>query len=273
MRKATVKKLLAGLAAALLLAAAGCGSGARQSVPAPDDSLQKVLDKGELVIGLDVEFPPMGFVNDAGEIVGFDVDLAQAACDRLGLRLVTKPMDWNTKEEILNSGEIDCIWSGMSFTPARAEAMNLSEQYMHNELIFLIPRDSDARTPQDLRGKSVGLQPCTSEQDALEAADFYDDVTVVYGKDYMSLMKQMEKGELDAVFTDSLFAYYYIYANGESFYVLSDSFGEDGYVIGFRKSDQTLRDRVQEVLNEMGADGTLSEISRKWFGTDITIVE
>lgn len=258
--------------AILLLAVAGCAGEAKKSAAAHDDSLQKVLlEKQELVIGLDAEFPPMGFVDDSGEIVGFDIDVAQAVCDRLGIRLVKKTIDWNTKEEILDRGEIDCIWNGMSNTPARAEAMNLSEPYMNNELIFLIPCDSDARTLNDLRGKSVGLQPYTSEQDALEAADFYEDVTVVYGENYMELMQELKNGELDAVFTDSVFAYYYIFTSGESFYVLSDSLGEDGYVIGFRKDDQSLRDKIQEIIDEMAADGTLGEISQKWFGCDITV--
>ena len=272
MGKTAFKKLLALFAAALLLAASGCGGGARQSAPA-DDSLQKVLDAGQLVMGLDVEFPPMGFLDESGEIAGYDVDIAQEVCNRLGVRLVKQPIDWSTKEETLNRGEIDCIWSAMSITPARAEAMNLSDPYMMDELIFLVPCDSDARSPRDLRGKTVGLQPYTSEQDALEAADFYPDVTVVYANDYMELMRQMQSGKLDAVFTDSVFAYYYIFSGGEPFYVLSDNLGEDGYAVGFRKNDQALRDRVQETLDEMSADGTLGELCRKWFGSDITLIQ
>ena len=144
---------------------------------------------------------------------------------------------------------------------------------MQNEMIFLVPCDSDARAPRDLRGKTVGLQAYTAEQEALEAADFYENIYVVYGSDYVELMERMQRGELDAVFTDSVFAYYYIFNGGEPVYVLSDSLGEDGYAVGFRKHDQALRDRVQETLNEMSADGTLSALSQKWFGSDITLVQ
>ena len=79
-------------------------------------------------------------------------------------------------------------------------------------------------------------------------------------------------GTLDAILTDSVLAYYFIYTSEEQYYVLSDSLGEEGYAIGFRKDDRALRDRVQEIIDEMGADGTLGEISQKWFGADITIV-
>ena len=73
--------------------------------------------------------------------------------------------------------------------------------------------------------------------------------------------------------TDSVLAYYFFNSGDAPFYVLSDSLGEESYAIGFRKGDQTLRDKVQETINEMAADGSLSEICRKWFGTDITIVQ
>lgn len=80
----------------------------------------------------------MGFIDEAGEIVGFDIDVAQEVCDRLGVKLVKQGINWDTKEYDLNNGTIDCIWNGMSVTPARDEAMNLSEPYMKNEVIVVV---------------------------------------------------------------------------------------------------------------------------------------
>lgn len=273
MKGTTLKKLLAGIAAAAwMLVAAGCGGdGAKTSDAANDASLQKVMDAGQLVIGLDGGFPPMGFIDGSGEIVGFDVDVAREVCSRLGIELVTQPIDWAAKEELLNSGEIDCIWSAMSITPARAEAMNLSDPYMQNEVIFLVPRSSEARLPSDLKGKTVGVQAASTPQEALEASEIFNDITVVLDGN-TRLIEMLRDEELDAVLTDSVLAYYYFNTDDAPFYVLSDSLSEEGYAIGFRKGDQSLRDKVQEILNEMGADGTLGEICRRWFGTDITLV-
>ncbi len=265
-------RLCAGiLALALTLALAGCAADAQKSAPAHDDSLQRVLDAGQLVLGLDGGFLSMGFADESGELVGFDIDAARAVCDRLGVRLVLQTIDWDAKEDALNSGAIDCIWSAMSITPARAEAMTLSEPYMQNELIFLVPGSSDARSPWDLKGRTVGVQPGTTGQEALEASDIYADITVALG-DYRGLLRQLQDGELDAVLIDSTFAYYFIFTTDEQFYVLSDSLGEEEYAIGFRKGDQALRDKVQELIEELAAEGTLGDISRKWFGSDITIV-
>ena len=79
-----------------------------------DDSYKKVIEKGELVIGLDVYYPPMGFYDQDGDIVGFDIDLAVEVCARMGIKLKTVPITWDNKEHELNSGAIDCIWNGMS---------------------------------------------------------------------------------------------------------------------------------------------------------------
>lgn len=271
MGKSTLKKLLIGIAAAALaLAAAGCEA-REKTTDTADVSLQKVLDAGQLVIGLDGGFPPMGFVDGSGEIAGFDVDVAQEVCNRLGIKLVTRTIDWAAKEDMLNSGEIDCIWSAMSITPARAETMNLSDPYMQNEVIILVPRSSDVRLPRDLKGKTVGVQAATTPMEALEASDIYRDVSVVYDNNLV-LMEKLRNGELDAMVTDSVLAYYFFNSGDAPFYVLSDSLNEEGYAIGFRKADQVLRDGVQKIINEMGTDGTLGDICRKWFGTDITIV-
>lgn len=271
MKKCFLKKLLAGLAAiAILLAAAGC----KETTPTQtDDSLKKVLDAGQFVLGLDTEFPPMGFIDETGEIVGFDIDVAREVCRRLGVDLVTKGINWDTKEDDLNNGIIDCIWNGMSVTPGRSGAMNLSDPYMKNELIIVVMGDSKAEGMQDLKGKTVGVQAGSTAQEVLESSDQIPEVTVVLFEDNTSLLKTLEQHGVDAALIDSVSAYYYIMSSGESFYILPESLGEEEYAIGFRKGDQTLRDRIQEIISEMKADGKLGEISRKWFGSDITIVK
>ncbi len=274
MKRPMLSALLTGAALLLLvLTAAGCaGRGEHPAALEPDGSLQKMLDAGRLVIGLDPAYPPMGFADESGAFAGFDIDMAQAVCERLGVELVMQPISWETKEETLNSGEIDCIWNGMSITPARAESMNLSDPYIQNELIFLVPRSSKAREPDDLAGGRVGAQPGSTTQEVLEASELSASISIVLDDDLQALMDNLQNGELDAVLIDSLFAYYYISMNDAHFYVLSDSLSEEECAIGFRKGDQTLRDAVQKTINDIAADGTLGNISKKWFGCDITIV-
>ena len=253
-----------------LLFVTGCGGG-RSEEPSGDDSLKKVLDSGQLVIGLDPNFPPMGFTDGTGEVVGFDIDVARECCERLGIALVSTPIDWDMKDELLNGGEIDCIWNGMSITPERQESMELSMPYMKNKLIFLVPQTSEAKNSRDLKGKKVGVQSSSTASDMLKDFDLYGNITVVENDSNVELLGKLRNGEVDAILIDSVFAYYSIFSRDDSFYVLSDSLGEEKYAIGFRKGDRKLRDRIQELVDEMRADGTLAGISKKWFSYDITI--
>jgi len=285
MKKSIMTRIFAGFAAAALITAgAGCGNNnapaatttaaATTAAPAAEDnSWQKVLDAKKLVLGLDASFPPMGFTDETNNIVGFDIDVAQEVCDRLGIELVKQPINWDTKEEDLNLGKIDCIWNGMSINAARAEAMNLSEAYMKNEMIFVVPGNSDVKTMEELKGRTVGVQTGSTAQEILEASELFKDITVTPLEDNVTLLNQMELGFSDAVFLDSVVAYYYIAENSKDYVVLPGNLEAEEYAIGFRKADQALRDKVQETIKAMKADGKLAEISTKWFGSDVTTVK
>ena len=276
-----MKRMMAALAAAAMLVLTGCAPAAQtgstgdagSAAPAGDDSLQKVLDSGEFVLGLDASFPPMGFTDENNEIIGFDIDVAQEVCDRLGVKLVKQPIVWDAKEQDLDSGRIDCIWNGLSVNPGRAEAMNLSEPYMTNEMVFVVPADSEIKGLSDLPGKTVGVQLGSTAEEILEAADFYADIHAPPLEDNVEALRQMELGFSDTVFMDSVVANYLITSNGKDFVILDEGLEQEEYAIGFRKNDQALRDEVQKTLSEMKADGKLGEISTKWFGSDVTTVK
>lgn len=257
------------ISAVILLFTVGCAG----SDSASDGSLQKVLDKKELVIGLDDEYPPMGYTDESGEIVGFDIDMAQEVCKRLGISLVKRPILWNKKEDELNSGNIDCIWNGLSVTPERAESMCLSKSYLRNELVMVVMSSSDIRNAQDVKGKKVGVQSGSTPESELKASALKDEAAIVGFKNNLELMQSLKKGEIDVAFVCSVNAYYYISMSDERFFVLPDSFSDEELAVGFRKNDKALCEKVQETISEMKADGTLKKISEKWFGSDITIVK
>lgn len=276
MKKSILKRVFTAITAgAMLFAFAGCSGDKKDSssTTGEDVSLQKVLDSGKLVLGLDATFKPMGYTNDKDEIVGFDIDVAEEVCKRMGVKLVKESINWETKEQDLNAGRIDCIWNGMSVSPSRAEEMNLSEPYMKNSMVFVVPVDSDAKTMDDLSKKVIGVQNGSTAQDILNASDIADTITEQAMPTNIEALQQMELGLVDAVFLDSVVANYEITSSGKNYIVLPDGLEEEEYAIGFRKNDQKLRDEVQKILGEMKADGTLGEISTEWFGSDITTVK
>lgn len=246
---------------------------ASDSSASEDGSLQKVIDSGKFVLGLDATFKPMGYTDENDEIVGFDIDVAEEVCERMGVDLVKQPINWDTKEEDLDAGRIDCIWNGMSVNPSRAEAMNLSDPYMKNAMVFVVPADSDAETMNDLADAAIGVQNGSTAQTILEGSEIGSSCSVQAMATNIEALQQMEFGLVDAVFLDSVVAEYEINSSGKDYVILPDGLEEEEYAIGFRKNDQKLRDEVQKILSEMKADGTLGEISTEWFGSDITTVK
>ena len=151
--------------------------------------------------------------------------------------------------------------------------MNLSDPYMENEMIFVVPSDSDIKSLDDIKGKTVAVQLGSTAEEILANADFANDITTTPLEDNVTALQQLELGFSDAVFMDSVVANYLITSEGKDFVILPEGLEKEEYAIGFRKGDQALRDEVQNTLSELKADGTLGEISTKWFGSDITTVK
>mgnify|MGYP002581483889 CR=1 FL=1 len=123
-------------------------------------------DRTQLIVGFDAEYPPYGYMDENGEYVGFDLDLAQEVCDRNGWELVKQPIDWDAKDMELNSGSIDCIWNGFTMT-GREDDYTFSEPYVDNSIVVVVAADSDIQSLEDLAGKVVATQADSSALTAL----------------------------------------------------------------------------------------------------------
>lgn len=233
------------------------------------------LDKDTLVVGLDDTFPPMGFKDENGEIVGFDIDLAKAMGEKLGKPIEFQSIDWTMKETELNSGNIDFIWNGYSISDERKEKVDFSVPYLKNRQIIVALADSEINTKADLAGKVVAAQTGSTAIDAIEAepevlATFKDGKPVTYESNNDVLM-DLEAGRVEAAVADEILVKYYISKRGaEKFKILDEDFGEEEYGVGMRKGDTTLVEAFNKAYDELKAEGTLAEISTKWFGEDIT---
>ena len=239
-----------------------------------DNSLQNVLNKKKFVLGLDDSFPPMGFRNENNEIVGYDIDLAREATKRMGVELVCQPIDWNAKEQELNTGEIDCIWNGFTITDDRKQNLLFTPPYLKNAQVIVVKQNSPINTLSDLAGKTVGTQAGSSSVDALdEAADFKASLkNIVEYKDFLTALMDLDVGGIDAVVIDLVVANDNINRSGKPFRILKETLGEEQFGIGFRKNDKALADKVWATLLDMAKDGTVAKIATKWLGADISII-
>lgn len=228
---------------------------------------------GSLTLGFDESFPPMGFKDADGTYKGFDIDVATEVCKRLGYKLKLQPIDWNSKEMELDNKSIDMIWNGYTITDDRKQKVLFSEAYMKNRQVLVVGVNSAYNTMDDLKGKKVGVQSESSAVDALNAAaDFKASVNVVTLDDNLAALMDLQNGGLDAVLMDEIVADYTITKQPGQYRVLDQSLAGEEYAVGLRKGDTKLCDDINKTLDAMAKDGTLAQISNKWFSKDITTV-
>ena len=246
-------------------ALAGCGNNA-----AKNDDANKPI-----VVGLDDNFPPMGFKDESNEIVGFDIDLAKEASKRLGRPVEFKAIDWNSKEAELKSGRVDILWNGLDITEKRKENMLFSNPYMDNRQIVFVAKGKAAsiKGEADLAGKLVGTQSGSTTEEYFESnANVKNSMKEVkYYPDFINAFMDLENGRLDAIVGDEIIGRYYLSKHPEKLEAVDVVIGPvSEFGIAFCKDDQKLRDQVQKVMDEMKKDGTTAKISQKWFAKDIT---
>ncbi len=271
-----MKKIISLLIVAVLLTVCvtGCKKTQKNDSSSADNSLEKVLKQKQFVLGLDDSFPPYGYRDDTNQIVGYDIDLATEVCKRLGVSLVCQPIDWNAKDQELNTGKIDCIWNGLTITPEREEAILFSKPYVDNSQVVAVKKDSTIRTLEDLAGKKLGLQAGSSAADALEKVpEFKNSLKeIIEFKENLTALMDLEIGGVDGVLLDIGVAQQCI--DHEKLYciILEESVSSEKYGIGFRKNDKALCEAVENQLLEMVKDGTMKEIDFKWFKGDKSVI-
>mgnify|MGYP001490973758 CR=1 FL=1 len=244
--------------------------GCSKETVSKEDSYEKLEEKGYIVMGLDDTFAPMGFRDDKGELVGFDVDLAREVFKRAGFKVEFQPIDWSMKETELNSGNIDVIWNGYSINDERKEKVAFTQAYLENKQIIMTLADSTINSKEDLKDKKVAVQNGSSTLEAINnepevVETFAGGEPVLFDTNHEAIM-DLEAGRADAVVSDEVLARYYIkQKNPKDYKILEEDFGEEEYGIGLRKEDKKLLDKINNVLDEMKKDGSYEKIYEKWF--------
>ena len=167
MKKKVIALTMVLLMVFTMFALTGCGN---------ESEFADVQEKGTLVVGLDDAFAPMGFRDADGNLVGFDIDLANAVGEELGVEVEFVPIDWNAKEMELEAQTIDCVWNGMSITPDRLENMELTDKYLNNKIVLmsLASSDLDVTEASQLADLQIGTQVDSSALKMLQSNEAYE---------------------------------------------------------------------------------------------------
>jgi len=264
--------------AALALMVAACGTqpnlpdtskNTQKKNSSASNTLAEIKEKGEITIGLDDTLPPMEYRNEKNELVGFDIDFANALSKELGVKVKFVPSAWDGIIPGLDAKRFDIILSSMNVTDERKKKVDFVEYFGVGQVLTVKAGNPlNIKTIDDLKGKNVGVQLGSTGETAVKSIDGIKEV-----KKYdltTDVFNDMGLGRVDAGVVGEMIGRYYMTTKPGVFEVAGEAFNVQPMGIAVRKGDTELRESLQEAVETLESNGTLSDISQKWFGSDIT---
>lgn len=227
-----------------------------------DTNVTNTADLPEIIIGSDT-YPPFVYLDESGSPTGIDVDIATEAFKRMGYKAVFKTIDWVKKTELVDSGEIDCIWGCFSIS-GRENAYNWSDPYMVSSQVVAVNEGSDIYSLADLKDKTISVQTTTKPEEI-----FLNklDSRIPELKDIVSTSNRnvqyasLDCGYVDAIASHKTAIIQYMKDYGSSFRILDEVLFTTGIGVAFSKNDDRgLEKQLSEVFKQMREDGTLEKI-------------
>ncbi len=256
--------LMLALLFVLSLAFVGCAQ------EEPSDSLDRVMTAGEITVVGSGGYPPFNFFDENDELVGFDVDTGAVIAERLGVELNYVTGDWAGLIEGLRAGRYDGILGSMAITDERLEQVNFTIPYYYSGAQLIVRKDSGITDPSEMEGRSIGIATGTTFEGDVEAlgatAELYDDDNLT--------LSELVNGRVDGVITDRLVGMGAMreIRGGDDLVMVGELLRTEEMAIAVHKDDVELLEKLNEILEQMHADGTLTSISEQWHeGEDITV--
>ena len=228
-----------------------------------------LLQSDKLQMGSDTSYPP--FESMEGDMaIGFDVELAEAIADKLGVELEVISTAWDGIIPGLKTKKYDIIMSAMTITPEREEEISFSDPYIDSDQSIAVVKGSPIQSEADLKDKVIGVQIDTTGQ--FKAEEIEEEIGLKEIQKFDTILvafEALEQGKVDAIINDYPVNAYISTTRGKT-EVPTKIKTDEQYGIGVRKDNTELLEKVNEALAELKEDGTYAEIYKKWFGTEPT---
>jgi polar amino acid transport system substrate-binding protein len=272
-----MKRLIGLLAATALLSLATAADAG--------EVLDRIMQNKKMINAIDSEYPPFSFINDKNELEGFDVDVAKEFAKRLGVELEHVTPGWDVITAGKWAGRWDISIASMTATKERAEVLDFPAEYYYGSAVVLVHKDNTAvQSAKDLSGKKIGVQVATTYEKYLQKnleIDAAGAPPVVYQVENPQIVSYEEEPlaledlalgdgvRLDGMVVGILTAQEYVKA-GKPVKIVGDPLFYEPIAVAVDKGDSELVAKVQEIIGEMRADGTLKRLSEARLGVDIT---
>ena len=279
MKRRTFISLMSVMAAAGVLTLAGCSnssgstaaSGTAASVaPAAGDQLSNILSCGKLIVALEGAWQPWSYHDESDTLVGYDVEVSRAIAEKLGVEPEYVESDWDSLFAGLDAGRYDMVCNGVEVTEERAKTYAFTTPYGYIHTALAVRKDNeDIHTFEDLKGKTTANSLASTY---MELAESYG--ATVQGIDTLEeTIQLLTAGRIDATLNADVSFYDYLNVHPDADFKIVAQTEEASHVaIPLRKADAsaTLLEAVNNAIDELRADGTLKELSEKYFGQDIS---
>ena len=256
------------LTAAAALALTACSSGSAAPAASGEGDDLGLVSAGTLTVATEGTYRPFSYHDESGDLVGFDVEIAEAVADKLGLEIEFEETQWDAIFAGLDAGRFDVIANQVSINPEREEKYLFSEPYTVSPGVIVVPEDDDSITSfEDLEGKTTA-QSLTSNWYEL-AKDSGATVEAVEG--WAQAVALLEQGRVDATVNDSLTFLDYENTEGPTGLKIAAETDEPGLsAFALTQDKEALVEAIDGALAELREEGVLAEISEKYFGADVT---
>lgn len=281
MKKKTLAIVLAILAVVMCFTFAACNGGGENAddttaAPTETSDLAYIKANGKMIIGY-TEFAPMNYKDDNGELIGFETEFAKAVCAELGVEPVFQLIDWGAKETELKSKTIDCIWNGMTITPARQAEMEISTAYMANKQVLLVKAENADKytTAEALNGANIVAEIESAGESVAKEDAFFANANYTAVDSQAKALMEVKSGVADGCVVDYVLSIGMIGegTDYEDLVVVDElAFADEQYGIAFRKGADTCA-AVNDAMKALADNGKLAEIAEKYKLTEQILVK
>ena len=271
-----IKRILAAvLACAMIAAFAACekkedtaSTASTESVASAADAATadepageiKYATAGKLTMATNASFPPYEYYENE-QIVGIDAEAAKLIADKLGVELEIKDMEFGSIIGAVQTGAVDIGMAGMTVTEDRLKTIDFTDSYAKGVQAIIVKEDSEIASPDDLEGKTIGVQESTTG-DIYASDDFGEENVKKYNKGN-DAVAALVSGVVDAVIIDNEPAKSYV-ASTDGLKVLETTYVEEDYAVAVSKDNKALTEAINKALAELKADGSLDAIVAKY---------
>lgn len=234
-----------------------------------------IKSKGELIIGYE-DHMPLNYLDDEGNLIGFDTEFAEALTEKIGVKAVFQTIDWDAKETELNAKNVDCIWNGLSVNKERAESMDLTIPYMNNKKVIITrTEDKDKyNNKEDLKDAVVVANTGSINEEIVQTDPFFSLAKYVALDSQTRAFMEVSSGSADIAVVDYVASIATFMENSsyKNLTIAKQLEGEDYvYAVAFRKNSPETLKVVNKAIEELQEDGTLKKIAEKYDLGDIVL--